>query len=62
MTEDDDAPWRENVQPYVDKFERYARELLHDALRRYENGEISRADLDEIVDYLGFEKIDKEDR
>ena len=60
MTDDGDH-WRENVQPYVDKFEKYARELLHDAIRRHENGELSRADLDEIVDYLGFEKRDKED-
>ena len=59
----DDAHWRENVQPYVDKFEKYARELLHDAIRRYENSELSPADLDEIVDYLGFEKRnDEEDR
>lgn len=58
---DDNAPWRENVQPYVDKFERYARELFHDAFKRHENGELSRADLDEIVDYLGFEKRNDED-
>ena len=61
MNGDDNTPWRENVQPYVDKFEKYARELLRDAIRRYENGELSSADLDEIVDYLGFEKRDDED-
>lgn len=56
---DDNTPWRENVQPYVEKFEKYARKLLHDALKQYENGEIDRADLDEIVDYLGFEEIEE---